>query len=168
MLTVDQEVQRALTAGATRSAGWRGESRMVELNTLQEGDVLVFPTKDKGFEVFDDNRFKDRNDNPTQFIVVPTEKGEARRIYASTFSKTRQIWEEIGGTIRPTGQTAKVSGDIIDKMQAKQGTLTDQMNELLDKKILVEKVMTYKTRRFGTNELQNATFPIFKDVTNKK
>lgn len=173
MLTIAQEKTRALNSNCTAAnGGWRGASRTLDLNGLEQGDVLVFPKEYKGdSEIMDDNRFKDRDGNPAQFVLIPTEAGGCRRVYASTFSKTRQIYEQVSeGVIRPTGKTARVTGTAVDLVQSTQGTLQNQMEALLGKKIKVSNIIRYKTRRFingqPSNELTDSQFPVL-DIVEK-
>lgn len=172
MLTIAQEKTRALNSNCSPADGWKGASRSLDLNGLEVGDILIFPKKYEGDSaVMNDNRFKDRDGNPAQFVLIPTEAGGCRRVYASTFSKTRQIYEQVSeGVIRPTGQTARVTGTAVELVQSTQGTLKDQMEALLGKKIKVSNIIRYKTRRFIngqiSNELSDSQFPVL-DIVEK-
>ena len=173
MLTTTQEMTRAKQSNCTPSDnGWAGASRSLDLNGFEVGDVLVFPKKYEGDSaVMNDNRFKDRDGKPAQFVIIPTEAGGCRRVYASTFSKSRQIYDQISeGVIHPSGKIARVTGTAVDLVQSTQGTLQDQMESLLGKKVKVSAINTYKTRRFIngqiSNELTDSQFPVL-DIVEK-
>ena len=167
MLTREENIARADIEKDGVADSFSGTARLIDIESLQKGDILHFPDNFEG-QVRKSARF-----NNAEYLIVDVENDKhevigTRRVFASSFSKSRPMYEEKDGkVIRIPGEPAKVTGQVVTDMQKIKTGLNDQMNLLKGKRVIVSDIKELPTRRFNQNAISMSQFPQF-DWYNKK
>ena len=156
IITVKEELTRAQANGATFGDSFEGASRSADINNLQVGDVLTFPTSFVG-QVGKDKQF-----NNAQFVIVPCKDvngaDTARRVYVSTFTKNAISFKENNGEM-VAGERVYAKGSAVDAFKSVKGTLHEQMSQFLGKKVKVSAIDTVTTTRINASGYRNTQIP---------
>lgn len=149
---MDTEMTRALAGGAIKVTGFSGAVRPTELNNFVEGDTFTFPEE---YEVLQ-MKF---GDNAVDFILVEVvneqiEEESVKRFFPSTMWKNRVVVDDQG---KISGR-AHTDGTLAEHFQT-FGSVQDAMDDVKGKKVVISKMTTIKTLRYGTSEIVNATIP---------
>lgn len=147
MATLAVEIKRAEAAGDKKIAGFSGAVRSLENLNLEVGDEWTFPEK---YDVFEQKI----GDNVVQYIFIEI-KGNAKKFYPSTFTKSRTIYNEDGTS---TGQRVHTEGSAAELFRS-AGSVDEAMKLLAGKKVKVSDMKNVRTLRYGTTSLMNATIP---------
>lgn len=147
MATLAVEIKRAEAAGDKKIAGFTGAVRSLENLNLEVGDEWTFPTS---YDVYDQKI----GDNHAQYIFIDV-KGNAKKFYPSTFTKSRTVYNEDGSS---TEQRVHTEGTAAELFRS-AGSVDEAMKLLAGKKVKVTDVKTVRTLRYGTTSLMNATIP---------
>ena len=148
MAQLEVEKARAAANGDKKVTGFTGGVRSLENVALELNDTFTFPDT---FEVYEQKI----GDNKAQYIWVVLEGGNAKRVYPSTFTKSRTIYNEDGTS---TGERKFTLGTAAEEFR-KHGTVEEGMQALAGKKVKVTKLETVRTLRFGTTTLMNTQIP---------
>lgn len=141
------EIKRAEAAGDKKIAGFTGAVRSLENLNLEVGDEWTFPTS---YDVYDQKI----GENHAQYIFIDV-KGNAKKFYPSTFTKSRTVYNEDGSS---TEQRVHTEGTAAELFRS-AGSVDEAMKLLAGKKVKVTDVKTVRTLRYGTTSLMNATIP---------
>lgn len=147
MATLAVEIKRAEAAGDKKIAGFTGAVRSLENLNLEVGDEWTFPTS---YDVYDQKI----GENHAQYIFIDV-KGNAKKFYPSTFTKSRTVYNEDGSS---TEQRVHTEGTAAELFRS-AGSVDEAMKLLAGKKVKVTDVKTVRTLRYGTTSLMNATIP---------
>ena len=147
MATLAVEIKRAEAAGDKKIAGFTGAVRSLENLNLEVGDEWTFP---QNFDVYEQKI----GDNVAQYIFIEV-KGNAKKFYPSTFTKSRTIYNEDGSS---TGQRVHTEGTAADLFRS-AGSVDEAMKLLAGKKMKVTDMKNVRTLRYGTTSLMNTTIP---------
>lgn len=147
MATLAVEIKRAEAAGDKKIAGFTGAVRSLENLNLEVGDEWTFPTS---YDVYEQKI----GDNRAQYIFIEV-KGNAKKFYPSTFTKSRTVYNEDGSS---TEQRVYTEGTAAELYRS-AGSVNEAMELLAGKKVKVTDVKTVRTLRYGTTNLTNATIP---------
>lgn len=147
MATLAVEIKRAEAAGDKKIAGFTGAVRSLENLNLEVGDEWTFPTS---YDVYDQKI----GENHAQYIFIDV-KGNAKKFYPSTFTKSRTIYNEDGSS---TEQRVHTEGTAAELFRS-AGSVDEAMKLLAGKKVKVTDVKTVRTLRYGTTSLMNASIP---------
>ena len=147
MATLAVEIKRAEAAGDKKIAGFTGAVRSLENLNLEVNDEWTFPTS---YDVYDQKI----GDNHAQYIFIEV-KGNAKKFYPSTFTKSRTIYNEDGTS---TEQRVHTEGTAAELFRS-AGSVNEAMKLLAGKKVKVTDVKIVRTLRYGTTSLMNATIP---------
>lgn len=159
--TIEKEIERAESAGIATKSSFSVQIRDVELNSIHDGDILIFtekytviPQKIRGSE------------EPVEMMYV-TAKRNGKNVtvpfYPSMFWKRREVAD---ANNKPTGEYKHSTGEVVDFVQD-QGDLNKAIKEIAKNHpngVLV-KFDNFKTLRYGeptdgTGRVQNANIPI--------
>lgn len=147
MATLAVEIKRAEAAGDKKIAGFTGAVRSLENLNLEVGDEWTFPTS---YDVYEQKI----GDNRAQYIFIEV-KGNAKKFYPSTFTKSRTVYNEDGSS---TEQRVYTEGTAAELYRS-AGSVNEAMELLAGKKVKVTDMKTVRTLRYGTTSLMNATIP---------
>ena len=147
MATLAVEIKRAEAAGDKKIAGFTGAVRSLENLNLEVNDEWTFPTS---YDVYDQKI----GDNHAQYIFIEV-NGNAKKFYPSTFTKSRNIYNEDGTS---TEQRVHTEGPAAELFRS-AGSVNEAMKLLAGKKVKVTDVKIVRTLRYGTTSLMNATIP---------
>ena len=147
MATLAVEIKRAEAAGDKKIAGFTGAVRSLENLNLEVNDEWTFPTS---YDVYDQKI----GDNHAQYIFIEV-KGNAKKFYPSTFTKSRTIYNEDGTS---TEQRVHTEGTAAELFRS-AGSVNEAMKLLAGKKVKVTYLKIIRTLRYGTTSLMNATIP---------
>ncbi len=147
MATLAVEIKRAEAAGDKKVAGFTGAVRSLENLNLEVGDEWTFPTS---YDVYDQKI----GENHAQYIFIDV-KGNAKKFYPSTFTKSRTIYNEDGSSTEQRVHTEGTASELFRSA----GSVDEAMKLLAGKKVKVTDLKTVRTLRYGTTSLMNATIP---------
>lgn len=126
--------------------------RNPDANTLQVGDVLVFP---KEFGEKCPILHSKRMD--VDYVVVPTANGSYRSIFPGMFMKNLEICKIEDGEVVGTGERLRAQGTAVDKFQEKD-SVGEAMRQFLGQKIQVSAREQKPVRDFNNpDRLINST-----------
>lgn len=146
MATLSIEAARmAANPQYKKIASFSGAVRSLDNNALEKGDKFTFPNK---YEVYEQKL----GDSTVQLILVELENGQAKPFYPSTFTKSRQIYNE---DLTPTGERVHTKGTAAEFFRT-FGNVAEAMNALKGKTVEVTNIDTIRTKRYGVDELVNA------------
>lgn len=155
-MSLEIEIARAKEAGDKKVAKFSGAVRSLENPALEIGDTWTFPEK---YDVYEQKL----NGNSVQYIFIETDKGNVKKFYPTTFTKSRAIYNEDGEL---TGERVHTMGTAADLYRS-AASIQDGMNKLAGKTVKVTDLITIRTLRYGSKDVVDSFIPTI-DLVDKK
>lgn len=155
MGTLSVEMERNIARGDKEVNGFSGAVRSIEVLSLEKDDEFTVPETFKVYE-------QKIGTNTAQYIMVELTNGNAKPLYPSTFTKTRQVFDQDG---LPTGVRVSSKGTACELFR-KHGSVQEAMNALRGKTLKVTNLETVHTLRYGTTQMMEAQIPTI-DIVEK-
>ena len=155
MLDLQDEIKRAMAQGDRKVAKLTGAVRSTDIITVNVGDVFTIPEKYEAYET----RFvgNDGKERVSPYIWVTLENGEPRKLFPSSLTRTRSVFNEDGTA---TGQRVTTEGTAVDEFK-KHPTLDAAVDAIKGKKIKYTDKITVRTRAFGSGLVVDDFVPVF-------
>lgn len=168
--TISSEMEKAQKRGAQVVNGFSGQIRSTTLNTLQDGDVITFPTDLTGKVVVEEIKIRgvvqtddDGNPRTMEYILVDVERNgnnTVAQFFPSFFTKSREVADADG---KPSGEYKRASGAVVDFIQ--DGFADDDVDKALiavaNKGKVKVKLESFMGIEYGTDRAKKMTMPIF-------
>lgn len=157
--TIADFTKSAKSRGMSVGKKFSGTVRDINFSGFAEGDKLIIPSE---FEVFEQTFGRGENASKAEFIYVEvTEKSgqvKVKQLFPSTFTKTVQEYKKTapGKILEPLdaeprytlGSAAEKFREFVDVQEA--------MEAIADKPLVISKVESVTSKRYGRDELYNA------------
>lgn len=168
--TISSEMEKAQKRGAQVVNGFTGQIRSTTLNTLEDGDIITFPTDLTGKVIVEEVKIRgvvqtddDGNPRTMEYILVDVErkgKHTVAQFFPSFFTKSREVAD---ADDKPTGEYKRASGAVVDFVQ--DGFADDDIDKAILAVAAKGKVKvtleSFKGIEYGTNRAKKMTVPVF-------